>query len=113
MTAFNVSSLTPVLPEIVLALGAMVLLMVGAYRDNSVTFVNVGAIVLLVIAAFVVARIPGGSVFGGSFIVDDYARFMKILAYIGSAFAIIMSVDYMAAEKERKFEYSILILLST
>jgi NADH-quinone oxidoreductase subunit N len=113
MNAFTFSSLTPVLPEIVLALGAMALLMVGAYRDKSVTFVNISAVLLLVIAGFVVAGVPGGRVFGGSFIVDDYARFLKILTYIGSAFAIVMSVDYMAAEKEQKFEYAVLILLST
>jgi NADH-quinone oxidoreductase subunit N len=113
MNAFTFSSLTPVLPEIVLVLGAMTLLMIGAYRDKSVMLVNVGAVVLLIVAAFIVARIPSGRVFGGSFIVDDYARFMKVLTYIGSAFAIVMSIDYMAAEREQKFEYAVLILLST
>ena len=40
-------------------------------------------------------------------------RFMKILAYAGSAFAIVMSLDYLAAEKQQTFEYPILIVLST
>ena len=43
------------------------------------------------------AVIPNGTVFGSSFIVDDFARFMKILAYAGSAFAIVMSLDYLEA----------------
>jgi NADH-quinone oxidoreductase subunit N len=68
---------------------------------------------LLIVAAFIVARVPGGTILNGSFIVDDFARFMKVLTYIGSAFAIVLSLNYMAAEKEEKFEFSILILLST
>jgi NADH-quinone oxidoreductase subunit N len=51
--------------------------------------------------------------FGGSFIVDPFARFLKLLALTGSAAAILMSFDYLAVEKQQKFEYPILILLST
>jgi len=35
------------------------------------------------------------------------------LALTGSAAAILMSFDYLAVEKQQKFEYPILILLST
>ena len=42
----NARALLPVLPEIVLALGAMVLLMVGAYREGSVQLVNACAFAL-------------------------------------------------------------------
>jgi NADH-quinone oxidoreductase subunit N len=113
MNAVPISTLAPALPEIVLAVGAMALLMVGAYRENSTQVVNLGSVMLLIVAAFIVARVPGGTILNGSFIVDDFARFMKILTYIGSAFAIVMSLNYMAAEQEEKFEFSILILLST
>src|SRR5215203_1999071 len=113
MNAVALSSMTQVLPEIVLAVGAMALLMVGAYRERSTQVVNLGAIMLLIAAAVIVAVIPNGRIFGGSFIVDDFARFMKILAYAGSAFAIVMSLDYQVRERQQTFEYSILILLSS
>src|SRR5215471_3069968 len=82
--------LLPVLPEIVLALGAMALLMFGVV-------------------------VPGEKevTFGGSFVLDSFARVMKVLALIGSAVALAMSPSYLAAEKQEKFEYAILILLST
>ena len=38
---------------------------------------------------------------------------MKILAYAGSAFAIVMSLDYLDKAKQQTFEYPMLILLST
>jgi NADH-quinone oxidoreductase subunit N len=113
MNPVLLTSLTPILPELILAVGAMALLMLGAYRENSTQAVNFGAVLLLIAAAFAVVMVPNGTLFGGSFIVDDFARFLKVLTYLGSAFAIVMSLDYMAAEKQEKFEYSVLIVLST
>jgi NADH-quinone oxidoreductase subunit N len=102
----------PALPEIVLAVGAMVLLMIGAYRENSTQLVNLGSIMLLVAAALIVCWLPDGIAFGGSFVVDDFARFLKILAFGASAVAIVMSLNYQAVERQHMFEYSILIVLS-
>ena len=42
-----------------------------------------------------------------AFVVDDFARFLKLLALVGSAVAILMSLDYLAVEKQQKFEYPI------
>src|SRR3954468_783405 len=113
MNAIPLASMTQILPEVVLTVGAMALLMLGAYTERSEKAVSILSILLLIAAAAIVAVIPNGRVFGTSFIVDDFARFMKILAYAGSAFAIVMSLDYLAAEKQQTFEYPILIVLST
>src|SRR6516165_4522989 len=94
--------LVPLLPEFVLGIGAMALLLAGVYRPAT-------------LGRFIVALLPSGRLitFGGSFIVDEFARFMKILALFGSAAAIAMSVDYAKHEAQQRFEYSVLILLST
>jgi NADH-quinone oxidoreductase subunit N len=108
--------LQPVLPELVLAVGAMVLLMVGAYRGQGTTKLVSGvAICLLVLTGGLEWALPAGrlTTFGGSFIVDDFARFLKILALIGSAATLILSTEYLADPSRRIFEYSILVLLST
>src|SRR5262249_12193248 len=77
--------------------------------------VNAFSVLLLLITIVLVAFLPSGRLvsFGGSFVVDDFARFLKLLALGGSAITIIMSLDYLAAQKQPLFEYSILILLST
>ncbi len=109
-------ALLPALPEIVLAVGAMALLMLGAFRgEHMAVAVNWLAIVLLVAAGAITLGLPPGTLttFGGSFIVDPFARFLKLLALTGSAGAILMSFDYLALEKQQKFEYPILILLAT
>jgi NADH-quinone oxidoreductase subunit N len=107
--------LLPALPEIVLAVGAMVLLMVGAFRgERSAGAMNWLAILLLIGAGAVVVWLPAGKLvaFGGSFIVDPFARFLKLLALTGSATAILMSTSYLKIERQQRFEYPILIVLS-
>jgi NADH-quinone oxidoreductase subunit N len=113
---FDAPDLLPALPEIVLVFGAMLLLMVGAFRgEGAARLVDSAAILLLLAAGLIVAWLPEEKLvtFGGSFVVDGFARFLKLLALTGSAVAILMSLNYLAAEKQQKFEYSILIVLST
>jgi NADH-quinone oxidoreductase subunit N len=112
---FEFRDLMPALPEIVLAVGAMVLLMFGVFRgERSTGAVNWLSILLLIGAGAIIVLMPAGrlTAFGGSFVVDDFARFLKLLALAGSATAILMSLNYLRVEKQERFEYSILIVLS-
>lgn len=112
----DIHDLLPILPELVLAGGAMVLLMIGAYAgEGSSRFVNVLGILLLVGVGALVAMLPAGRLvlFGGSFVVDDFARFLKLLMLCGSAGTLVLSLDYMTSEKLQKFEFGVLVLLAT
>ena len=116
MNAAQLPTLVPLLPEFVLGIGAMALLMLGVFRgEPGGRIVDVIAIVLLAVAGIALVMLPPGKLttFGGSFVVDDFARFLKILALVGSAAAIAMSLDYAEKERQQRFEYSVLILLST
>ena len=109
-------ALQPLLPEIVLAIGGMVLLMIGAYAgDRSTGAINWLSILLLIAAGALVVWLPGHKhvVFEGTFVIDLFARFMKVLALAGSAFAILMSLDYLKAQGVQRFEYPILVVFST
>src|ERR1700709_1770631 len=108
--------LLPVLPELVLAVGSMVLLMLGAYRGAQTTsLVTALAIGLLVITGVLEFLLPAGKLttFGDSFIVDDFARFLKILALVGSAATLILSKEFLEDQSRKLFEFGILVLLST
>src|SRR6476646_1831460 len=115
-TSLTLASIVPLLPEIILAIGAMALLMLGVYRTpRSETLIDALSIILLVIAGVAVVLLPEGKLvtFGDSFVVDNFARFLKVLAIAGSAAAILMSIDYDRREGQQRFEYSVLIVLST
>jgi NADH-quinone oxidoreductase subunit N len=116
MTASQLPTLLSLAPEFVLGIGAMALLMLGVFqREANGGLVDGIAIALLAVAGVILLTLPAGTLtsFNGSFIVDDFARFLKILALIGSAAAIAMSLDYARREHQQRFEYSVLILLST
>jgi len=110
-------SLLPVLPEIVLAVGAMALLMLGAFRGQRATplVVTLAIVLLVVTGGLLLWWLPSGRLetFGGSFILDGYARFLKILALLGSAVTLLISYGFLAERPRRIFEYAILILIST
>ena len=104
------------LPEIVLAILSLALLMFGVFRkDDASDAVTTGALVALAIAAALV--IWGGvgkqTAFNGAFVVDSFARVMKVLALFGSAVAVALSVNFMKRDRSLRFEYPIIVLLAT
>jgi NADH-quinone oxidoreductase subunit N len=54
-----------------------------------------------------------GSTFAGSLVVDEFGRFMKLAALIGSFVSLILSIDFWRSVRVQRFEYPILVLLST
>ena len=116
MQSARMPDLLPILPEVVLAIGAMLLLLAGTFGGrNAWSTIAVAAIVLLVATGVIVVWLPGDKLvtFGGSFVVDSFARFLKLLALIGSAASILMSREFLSHEKQQRSEYPVLILLST
>ena len=105
-----------VLPELVLAVSAIVLILIGAFRgEGSANLVTGLAIAVLAAAGVLVLLQPGTELaaFNGSLVIDAFGRFMKVLASIGALVSLIMSVDWQAREKQAKFEYAVLVVIAT
>ncbi|ESZ52176.1 NADH-quinone oxidoreductase subunit NuoN [Mesorhizobium sp. RSR565B] len=115
MTPDLYSSLSLSTPELILAIGALALLMVGAYsRANKAILVTGLAVAVLVIAGLWLIFPTGqGAAYGNAFIQDPFSRFMKVLSLIGSAVTLVMSMRFARQEHFDKFEYPVLILLCT
>ncbi|MXN67034.1 NADH-quinone oxidoreductase subunit NuoN [Stappia sp. GBMRC 2046] len=107
--------LMPALPELLLAAGALVLLMVGVFGGERSTPIVTGmSVALLAVAVLIYIFSPAeGTTFGGAFIQDGFARYLKILTLIGSGLAIAMSVAYARNEHFERFEYPVLIVIAT
>jgi NADH-quinone oxidoreductase subunit N len=104
-----------VLPELIVLTSALALLMFGAMRgEHAVGFIEIASIVVLLVAGLFVVLQSGerAEAFGGSLVIDNFSRFLKVLALVGSAAAILMSIDYFRQNNTRRFEFSILVLLS-
>lgn len=107
----------PMLPEIIVAVGAMVVLMLGVFQRSAPGrnfAANVIAILVLLVAAFALAYAPGAreTLFEGAFIADGFARFMKLLVIGGAAQVLIMSFADLARTKLLSFEYATLLMLA-
>ncbi|MBB6310115.1 NADH-quinone oxidoreductase subunit NuoN [Xanthobacter tagetidis] len=105
-----------VLPELVLAVSAIALILIGAFRGEAAANLVTGlAIAVLAAAALLVLLAPAGEVvaFNGSMVIDTYSRFMKFLALAGATVSLVMAVDWLNREKQQKFEYAVLVLLAT
>ncbi len=107
--------LSPAFPELLLAIGAAVLLMAGAFMKSltAARLVGVAIGMLLAVAVLVIINPATGVLFNGGFIQDDFARYMKALVLVGSAFVLVLSVSSAADQGLAKFEYSVLIVLAT
>ena len=110
------ANVTLLLPELVLFIGAMGLLMVGAFAAADATrVIEYGAISLLIIAA-IASWLQGEAypqfAFGGAFIVDSFSAFMKTLTYLATAVVVIMARSFMQNENLARFEVPVLMILA-
>jgi NADH-quinone oxidoreductase subunit N len=109
--------LSVIRPELILALGAIVLLMIGVFTKNGEAAgrtVSWLAILVLVIAGFAVFVQTGATtVFDGAFVSDSFTRFLKLVILVGAALTLLMTFDNFGRAKLLLFEYPVLVLLAT
>jgi NADH-quinone oxidoreductase subunit N len=134
MNLYAVPHFLPLLPELVLALAALLLLVIGvsmrpsdhATREISWLSVVVLVVVLLLAAAPMIGSATVDGLLGsqgagtgrqtamfGMFVVDGFGAYMKVLVLLGSVFSIILSLRYNESEAIARFEYPVLVLLAT
>lgn len=109
------ASLHLVTPELILAVGALGLLMLGVFLgDKSTTTVTGIAVALLIlVGGWIIFSPAEGAAFGGAFIADPFARFMKIVALVGSIATMLMAVGHARYDHLDRFEFPVLLVLAT
>ncbi|CAN7246245.1 NADH-quinone oxidoreductase subunit NuoN [Rhizobium rhizogenes] len=116
MTADTIlASLHLSIPELILAVGALVLLMIGVFSgERSGPTVTGLAIAVLAVAGLWIIFVPGeGLAYGGAYLADGFSRFMKIVALVGSIVAMFMSMGQAREQQLDRFEFPVLLLLAT
>ncbi|WP_034989276.1 NADH-quinone oxidoreductase subunit NuoN [Bartonella senegalensis] len=110
-----ITQLVLIFPEILLAFGALALLLFGVYSKSSSFLTVTGLAIALFVATIVIIIIfPKSGLFQtNALIIDSFGRYMKILTLIGALFALIMSVGFTSTHKFDIFEFPVLVLLAT
>ena len=109
------SNLAFTLPELILSVGAMLLLLAAGWQGDRITGrISWVAVALLGIAALTLLGTPGhgGLGFGGLYHADAFAAFSKLLIYVAAAISILLAPGYFERTEGQRAEYPILILLS-
>ncbi|MFO1247956.1 MAG: NADH-quinone oxidoreductase subunit NuoN [Alphaproteobacteria bacterium] len=109
------ADLLVLLPELILAIGAMALLLLGAINgEKSTSLVSMGAIALLVAAGVATVMGPAqASAFHNAFIADGFSRFAKVLILSGAALSILLADEFFSDIQLSRFELPVIMLLAT
>jgi len=110
------TDLFAILPELILALGAIAALLAGVFFGNRATRGLSGAmaVVMAIAAAVVVLAGPDkAQAFHGAIVVDGFARFAKVLVLFSAALCQAMAARFFTDEKQLRFELPVLIALAT
>ncbi len=100
-------------PGLLLALGGMVLLMIGVLsRKEHAAGITVTTILLLLAALVCNFLTPTGLLFGGLLRISLFTQFADALVYLGAIAALMLSIDYNKREGIARFEYPILVLFA-
>ncbi|MEO5362063.1 MAG: NADH-quinone oxidoreductase subunit NuoN [Magnetococcus sp. DMHC-8] len=109
-------NLVLLLPEILLALLAMILLLMSAWLGKEMRgFIGTWAISSILLTGVVIAGLasaPPSVTLGGHFIDDNLARFMKLLLLAATALPLMMARDYLTQHGLDSGEYFVLSLFS-
>jgi NADH-quinone oxidoreductase subunit N len=110
------TSLYTAFPEVFLAVAGMILLVMGACMTGQRTLRLMGWFVMAVLGVtfFALLNMPWDETraFGGHFIMDGFAGYMKLLVLIGLFTTMALSIRYLEQENMARFEYPILVLLA-
>ncbi len=104
-----------ILPELILAVSAMALLMLGTYGggDKQAVLINwLVAGLLFVLGLWILLNPSQGEAFNGAFIADGFAQFTKVLMLWSAAIILVLARDYLQKRDLLKFEFPVLIALA-
>jgi NADH-quinone oxidoreductase subunit N len=105
----------PLLPEILLTVGGLVLMMVAAFTGRRGTSLVSGLAVALLLAASVALIGPpshAGPIFDGLVSADLFASFGKAIMFPAAAVAIIAAHGWFERGTEHASEYAVLIVFA-
>jgi len=118
MNNITLYGLAPMWPELFLAIGAMIVLIIGVLQKsmNATRMINKATIGLFGLTLLIlVSQTPdmfNESILGGMFIQNEFTFFVKFLIIVGTIAALALAPQYLEEAQIMRFEYPILVLFA-
>lgn len=108
------SFLPQLLPEIFVAVAAMIMLLWAAHRGEEASPAPLwaGSVLALALGGVLSALAPDGAAFDGAFIVDGFARFSKVMLIVASVLALGSAPLFWRQARRPGGEFAVLTMLS-
>ncbi len=107
--------LTPIMPELFLAVAAMFLLILGVFQgDKASAGIGWLCTIALMVCGFILLQNTWAetTILNNMFVMDQFGGILKLLILFGTIVSIVLSIRHIEEEKIARFEYHILILLA-
>jgi NADH-quinone oxidoreductase subunit N len=106
-----------IVPELILAIGAMGIVLLGAFMgDKSSRLVTWACVATLIAAGFAaIVTMPAERmvIFNGAIAIDAFAAYAKLIISLTAGAALLLSIDFLAEKKLERPEYPVLALLAS
>ncbi len=115
-SVFTLAEFARITPELIILGGALVLLALGAFRGARATGgITVLAMGLMLVATYYAWPTVGldETLFNDMLAVNHFTQFAKCMILVAAALVLGMSFDWLMIGPHKKFEYPVLVLLST
>jgi NADH-quinone oxidoreductase subunit N len=113
MTTFPMPNITPLIPEMIVAVMAMAVLLWDLFLPRERKHWSAWATMLTCVAAGAASlKLASGApvtAFYGFFVLDPFATYAKLLVYGGTILTVVLSMDYMKGEPHSGEYYSLLL----
>ncbi len=114
---FDLAEFALITPELIVLGSALILLLLGAFRGaratGGITLLAMGVMLVAAYYAWPVKDLAEATAFNDMIAVDNFTQFVKVMVLISSTLVLGMSFDWLAIGPHKKFEYPVLVLLST
>jgi NADH-quinone oxidoreductase subunit N len=104
-------------PELVLTIGVLLTLMLGAFGggDRTLNKLTWVAVLILGIAGLALVEAPLATTVGfdGLYIADSFSTFLKVLILVAAAASMLLALPYLSQAQTGRFEYPVLLMLAT
>jgi len=116
LTVFDWAQLTAVQSELLIIVGAMLFLLIGAFRGNRETSsIVLGSVLLTALALFWLLpslQTEPATLFHELLIIDGFSQFSKVLILMATALVLVLSHTWLTRHSTPAFEFPVLVLLS-